>query len=182
MKTRFRRLLAGLAAALLLCAPALSETDGFFSESGFFDYLSKPAILPLSPEQIAPHDGWIGVYYAPGVGLEVRVYKKRIRAGRVTTPICTTTTSPARARLMLMGRGGARRGRPAARGERRFSLRDLGGGNLEIELSEAYLAEAANFPGGVSIYGGATSATLTDVAVLTAAAARTSGAARTTKT
>lgn len=167
MKTRFRRLLAALAAALLLCAPALSETDGFFSESGFFDYLSKPAILPLSPEQIAPHDGWIGVYYAPGVGLEVRVYENESAQGAYYADLYNYNITGASA-LMLMGAVARDEGGLLREENGRFSLRDLGGGNLEIELSEAYLAEAANFPGGVSIYGGATSATLTDVAVLTA--------------
>ncbi len=75
MNGLLKRGCAALLCALLAGAPALAETDGFFSEAGMFEYLSAPTALPLKADEVAPSDGWIGTFYAPGVGLELRIYE-----------------------------------------------------------------------------------------------------------
>lgn len=67
-----RNLVICLLTIHLFTAAALAQTDGFVSNAGVFDYLSPPEIRPQ--KNVQPSDGWIGVYYAPGAGLEMNIW------------------------------------------------------------------------------------------------------------
>lgn len=67
-----RNLAIGLLGIVLLATAALAETDGFVSDAGVFEWFVPPEIRPQ--KNVQPSDGWIGVYYAPGVGLEMNIW------------------------------------------------------------------------------------------------------------
>lgn len=76
MKKCVSRLILSLALCLMAVnlpvTLSLAETDGFVSNAGLFEWFTPPEILPQ--KNVQPGDGWIGVYYAPGVGLEMTIW------------------------------------------------------------------------------------------------------------
>ncbi|MGI5967895.1 MAG: hypothetical protein ACOX65_13305 [Anaerotruncus rubiinfantis] len=69
---RIRRLVIGLLIIGLPAVPAFAETEGFFSNAGIFEWFVPPEVRPQ--KNVQPSDGWMGVYYAPGVGLEMNIW------------------------------------------------------------------------------------------------------------
>lgn len=55
------------------------STDGFISDAGIFDYLTRPDHLPQTGAE--PSQGWVGTFYAPGVGLEAAIRGDSEREG-----------------------------------------------------------------------------------------------------
>ena len=169
MNGLLKRGCAALLCALLAGAPALAETDGFFSEAGMFEYLSAPTALPLKADEVAPSDGWIGTFYAPGVGLELRIYENEVTEGAYLADLYNYNITSASAAMtlgmVLWDEDGTLR-----EAENRFVLSGLSGGSFQMTLSEDYLASEAESSFGVSVYGGVTTVAMTDASVLLASA------------
>lgn len=71
IQSRACALLAMAAYLAVFAGGALAE-DGFVSRAGRFNWLRAPALLP--GRDVAPSDGWVGLFYASGCGLEMNIW------------------------------------------------------------------------------------------------------------
>lgn len=169
MNRALKQICVALMCVLLSGVPVLAETDGFFSEAGMFDYLSAPAVLPLNAEDVVPSDGWIGTFYAPGAGLELRIYENEATEGAYLADLynynITAASAAMASGMVLWDEGGTLR-----EAENRFVLSGLNDGSFQMDLSEDYLASEAESSTGVSVYGGSTAIAMTDASILLASA------------
>lgn len=167
MRRILKQMCAAAVCALLTCTPAMAESDGFFSEAGFFDYLSRPAVLPREAEMVVPSDGWIGTFYAPGVGLELRIFENPVYEGAYRGDLYNynnfATSAEMTIGMVLWEEGGTLREE-----EGRFVLSGLKDGSFQIDLSQEYLDSEAEESFGATVYGDSTSVQMTDASILLA--------------
>ena len=162
MRQFFRRMAALALALLALAGAACAETDGFFSEAGMFDYLRAPSALPLKPDEVAPSDGWVGTFYAEGVGLELRIRPNDTTEGAYLADLYNYNCSAGSASILLdsvlmpSDDGGLQEAFNC------YALSPIEDGSFRLTFSDSFLAEMAASPTGNAVYGGGNGATLTD--------------------
>ena len=151
--------LLALAALIAICPAGALAEDGFVSNAGVFDWMSPPALLP--GRDVPPSDGWEGLFYAPGHGLELSIwdagdeylhwslknYNNPHESGGASMYTCL---------------------RPVDGGwqdtEGSFTLHDLSDGSFTMDLSPEWIEWLKQIPS--PLYGDPTSVVFTDVAKL----------------
>lgn len=147
--------------AMLPAVPAVSE-DGFISNAGIFEYLTPPDVRPNANP--SPHDGWIGVYYAPGVGLEMNIWDLNEGEGVLHCSIINYANPYENAwdrindTITLVG--------DEMRHDDVFALRNFNDGRFTLEISDEYVAWLESR--GTPFYGNPTSIEFIDVTQLMA--------------
>lgn len=163
---RMFRSLSLCALAILLATSATAESGGFVSSAGLFDFMSPPAIQPR--KDVSPSDGWEGIFYAPGVGLEMTIWDAQDGSEMLHWSLKNYSDPNETALVDMLScmspiDGGMR---DTSNG---FTLRGLQDGSFTMELSESWLDWLEHR--GSPVYGGASSVVFTDAAKLMAAPA-----------
>lgn len=169
-KKLFKKLMGVTAltlAAGLMAVSVSAETDQFISESGIFDYFPSPTLVPAEGDEISsPADGWSGIFYAPGTGLEMRIYYNRGLEGGDTCE-CDLYNYYASSEDSLVG-GWMLQAQPdgtaIAQDTEGITFGKLEDGSFTVDFSDSFLQE---YNDGRDFYKRQTSAVFTDVYILT---------------